>query len=174
MPRFTMDMLNDIVKPQSVNNTPSNNSPRFTMEMIEDLKKNPIQNQASNGVGVNPAPTTTKPKKNTSVRGNIDLSKRPQFEHADGSVSTIRSMSFNENGKEILIPTVDTDKNGNPRLLSNEQAIERYHRTGEHLGKFDSIEEANKQAQKLHEQQQTLYKGTEKDTSKKESQKMEK
>lgn len=79
--------------------------------------------------------------------GNIDMSTRPLVKNKDGSVSTVRSMSINEDGKEVLIPTVSDDG----RILTEKQAIDLYRRTGRHLGKFDSVEAANKYAQKLHE-----------------------
>lgn len=79
--------------------------------------------------------------------GNIDMSTRPLVKNKDGSVSTVRSMSINEDGKEVLIPTVSDDG----RILTEKQAIDLYHRTGRHLGKFSSVEAANKYAQKLHE-----------------------
>lgn len=79
--------------------------------------------------------------------GNIDMSTRPRVKNEDGSVSTVRSMSINEDGKEVLIPTVSDDG----RILTEKQAIDLYHRTGRHLGKFSSVEAANKYAQKLHE-----------------------
>lgn len=89
--------------------------------------------------------------------GNIDLTNRPIYKNDDGSISTVRSMSFGEDGKEILVPTIAFDKNGNPTLLTNQQAIDRYHQTGEFLGKFDTIEQANKYAQDLHKQQENYY-----------------
>lgn len=81
--------------------------------------------------------------------GNIDLTKRPQHKNPDGSVSTVRSMSFSEGGPEILVPTIADD--GTP--LSEDQAIKLYHDTGRHLGKFETVAEANAYARRLHEQQ---------------------
>lgn len=66
----------------------------------------------------------------------------------DGSVSTVRTISFEEDGKEILIPTVI-----NGRIVSDEEAIEHYHRTGFNFGKFDTVEEANKAAEELHQRE---------------------
>lgn len=84
--------------------------------------------------------------------GNIDLTNRPIVKNSDGSISTVRSMSFNEDGKEILVPTVV-----NGKVVSDDEAIQHYHKTGEYLGKFDTIEEADKYAEQLHLQQQKLY-----------------
>lgn len=86
-------------------------------------------------------------------KGNIDLTKRPIVKNEDGSISTVRSMSFqDESGKEILIPTVV-----NGEILSNDAAIENYYKTGEYLGKFNTVDEANEYAKQLHEQQERLY-----------------
>lgn len=86
------------------------------------------------------------------VPGNIDLTNRPVVRNEDGSVSTVRSISINQDGREILIPTVIDGK-----VVSNEEAIDAFHRTGQHLGVFANAEDANAYAEKLHEQQQAMY-----------------
>ena len=89
--------------------------------------------------------------------GNIDLYNRPQFRNSDGSVSTVSSMSINEDGKEILIPTIAYNVQGKPYRMTDAEAIARYHRTGEYLGKFNSLKEADAYAELLHLQQDALY-----------------
>ena len=86
--------------------------------------------------------------------GNIDLTKRPVVKNPDGSISTVRSMGFQETegGPQILIPTVIKD-----RVVSPEEAIKHYQKTGEHLGKFETPEEATAYAEKLHEEQAKMY-----------------
>ena len=96
-------------------------------------------------------------EKNRFGNGNIDLTSRPRYKNSDGTISTVASMSINEDGKEILIPTVVKDKNGKAKKLSEEEAIKHYHETGEYLGKFDSVNEANKYAQRLHVEQDLYY-----------------
>ena len=80
-------------------------------------------------------------------QGNINLSARPRVVNPDGSISTVRSMSVNIEGKETLIPTVSPGG----RMLSDQEAIDLYRQTGQHLGKFSSIEAANRYAKALHE-----------------------
>lgn len=129
-------------------NKPSNDSSR----------KKTTQNKSTS------APFSTKENVKTSTpldskkygKGNIDLTNRPRYVNEDGSISTVRSMSFNEDGKEILVPTVAYDSNGQAILLSDEEAIDRYHKTGEYLGKFNTIEEANRYANELHRSQEKM------------------
>lgn len=90
-------------------------------------------------------------------RGNIDLYNRPQLINPDGSVSTVSGMSFGEDGLEILVPTIAYDSQGRPYRMSDQEAIDRYHQTGEYLGKFNSVREANEYAELLHQQQEQLY-----------------
>lgn len=89
--------------------------------------------------------------------GNIDLYDRPQYRNANGSISTVDSTSYNIDGQEVLLPTV-WNRNGTPYHSSNdEEILQRYRDTGEYLGKFSTVEEANDYAEKLHLKQQERY-----------------
>jgi len=85
-------------------------------------------------------------------QGNIDLTNRPVVKNADGSVSTVRSISVEIDGLEILIPTVSDDG----RIMSNDEAVQQYLRTGRHLGKFSSVKAANRYAVQIHKEQERL------------------
>jgi len=85
-------------------------------------------------------------------QGNIDLTNRPVVRNADGTVSTVRSISVEIDGQEVLIPTVSDDG----RILSDQEAVQQYRRTGRHLGKFNSVKAANRHARRIHQEQERL------------------
>ena len=122
-------------------------------DLTQDIMNRAYPNYTSGDTGLT---TDT----NTSIgqygKGNIDLYNRPQVKNDDGSISTVRSMSFNDGNNEVLIPTVSMDG----KILSDDDAINNYYKTGQYLGKFDTIDEANKYAQQLHDEQDKYYNGT--------------
>lgn len=84
--------------------------------------------------------------------GNINLSNRPRVRNKDGSISTVRSISVNLDGKEYLIPTVTDDG----RVVSDDEAVKLFKRTRKHLGVFDTSEHATAYAQGLHSDQSKM------------------
>ena len=96
-------------------------------------------------------------EKNKFGKGNIDLTNRPIFKNSNGAISTVDSIGITEDGKEIVIPTIVRDKNGNAKRLTENEAIKHYHETGEYLGKFNTRDEADEYAQTLHIDQDLYY-----------------
>ena len=79
-------------------------------------------------------------------KGNIDLSKRPVVQRANGAISTIESMGIEEDGKEVVIPMISDDG----KILTRDEAIKQYKDTGKHLGKFATEQQASAYAEELH------------------------
>lgn len=89
------------------------------------------------------------------VPGNIDVHHRPVVHNKDGTISTVRSMSIGTDQGEVLIPTVGEDG----RIMTDEEAIQQYYKTGRHLGIFDTPDAATAYAKSLHNQQAQEYGG---------------
>ncbi|WP_418386598.1 JAB domain-containing protein, partial [Akkermansia sp.] len=85
--------------------------------------------------------------------GNIDLRRRPVVRNRDGSVSMARSFSVAKDGREYLIPTVSDEG----RLLSDQEAISQFEKTGRHLGAFRTAQDAAEYADRMDRQQEILY-----------------
>ena len=90
----------------------------------------------------NQAQQASKPQ---TVFGNIDVSQIAPVDNGDGTQSTVRSKSFNIDGKEVLIPTVV-----NGKVVTDQEALDAYKQTGKNLGVFNSVAEANTAAQNIH------------------------
>lgn len=91
--------------------------------------------------------------------GSIDLDKRKVINNPDGSISTERSFSFSPDGNtEILIPQIVDGK-----LVSDDDAIGHFFRTGEHLGAFRNDEKGfsydrlGEYSKDIHERQDAFY-----------------
>lgn len=96
--------------------------------------------------------------------GNIDLNNRPIYTNENGSISTVRSIIISEevNRKTVyvVIPTIlgtGVYSGNSAMLVSDGYATSHYKATGQHLGKFSTIKDADKFAQYLSTQQQAQY-----------------
>lgn len=96
-----------------------------------------------------PAPVTPVATNNAGqlTQGNIDLNSRPIVHNTDGSISTVRTITAEIDGKTVLLPTVI-----NGKVVSNSAAIQHYKNTGENLGTFKNELDANAYDKKMHDQ----------------------
>lgn len=112
------------------------------------------QTISAQGQGM-PIPYSSNANSLSGYSGNIDLSNRPRIQNADGSFSTEKSFSVNLDGKEVLLPTIINGKE-----VSKEDAINHYYQTGENLGVFNTPEEADVMAEKIHNRFNQQSQGT--------------
>src|SRR5579864_10105 len=133
------DVKDDNTDREVVSGTPADDTPPDEeLSYQEKLKQELLQLQKMQGTLVGPqAPT-------------LDPGSQPAVQNPDGSISTVRTAGFNIDGKEVNLPTVSPEG----KIMSNEEAIDQYRRTGKHLGRFDSVDEANAAARALHDQEE--------------------
>lgn len=89
--------------------------------------------------------------------GNLDPYNRPVYKHADGQgYGTTMSFSFNVPEKgEVLIPQIV-----NGKLLTQQEAVEHFRKTGEHFGIFDTPANADLFSTDLHNRQDAYMRAT--------------
>ncbi|MCU1301738.1 MAG: hypothetical protein JWQ87_2022 [Candidatus Sulfotelmatobacter sp.] len=103
--------------------------------------------------------------------GNIDLSNRPVIQNADGRHSSEYSASFGTDKGEVLVPTVVNGKFLTPdgkkppegsdaEKAMFHAALQHYEQTGEHMGIFDTPENADAYARQVHSRRVTPAKGS--------------
>lgn len=79
---------------------------------------------------------------------NTELWDRTPLLNDDGSTSTTSSISIGTDDGEVLIPTVVDGVR-----LTEDEAIEHYRKTGQHLGIFSSVPAAEDYSVRLHNEQ---------------------
>jgi hypothetical protein len=119
----------------------------------KDISQNISQVPLADAVSHHNAPDITKPKGQIAA-GNIDLDKRPHVKRANGKISTVDSITIEEDGRFIVIPKVAPWG----EVLSEKEAIDQYHEEYEHLGVFDNQADADKYAQDLHKSEEAKLK----------------
>jgi len=88
--------------------------------------------------------------------GNIDLNSRPAVQNPDGSYSTVDSITIEEDGTYVNIPTV-VWLDGEWQHVDENTAKEYYKQTGQYLGRYSTLDEAVSKAKQLSQDQAALY-----------------
>ncbi len=85
--------------------------------------------------------------------GNLDpIQNRPVLHNPDGSYSTTSSISIGTDKGETIIPTVV-----NGKRLTEDEAVDYFHKTGENFGTFATVDDAERYSQDLHNAQASHY-----------------
>jgi len=85
------------------------------------------------------------------AQGNIDILHRPQIKNANGTTSTVLSGTFTTDAGTYVLPHVIGNK-----IVSDEEAFSYFKKTGQHLGLFQTVNQAENYSQKLHLEQAAL------------------
>src|SRR5208283_2146306 len=94
--------------------------------------------------------TTMGKPEGLKVPGNINLNNRPILHNADKTISSERSFSIGTDQGEVLIPRIYDGKDH-----TEQEAIQHYKQTGQHMGIFDTPEHADAYAQQVHNRKLT-------------------
>tara|TARA_R110000823_G_scaffold315159_2_gene445947 strand:+ start:7897 stop:10626 length:2730 start_codon:yes stop_codon:yes gene_type:complete len=89
-------------------------------------------------------PTLTPP--GLIEKENINLANRKQLNNADGTESTVSTMTVGMDDKTYLIPSVIDGKR-----LSQKEAINHFKKTKEHMGAFKTLKDADLYDEALHQ-----------------------
>lgn len=81
------------------------------------------------------------------VGPTLPLDVRFEVKNPDGSISTVRTISIGTDQGEVLIPTVIGGK-----VVTDDEAVNHFYKTGEHFGVFDTPDNATRYAEWLHSQ----------------------
>lgn len=80
-----------------------------------------------------------------AIPGNLPTEIRYRVRNGN-DISTVNTISFGTDEGEVLVPTVIDGK-----LVSPDEAMDHYYRTGESFGVFRNAEDATRFANELHE-----------------------
>lgn len=103
---------------------------------------------ASKGAQANPEPASTQasPKGFDALTAHHEAQmKRGPVQNDDGTISTVRTIIVNLDGKETIIPTVWDGK-----IVSNDEAIRRAKASGKKWPQFSSVAEAEAADEQWH------------------------
>ena len=84
--------------------------------------------------------------------GNIDLQARHVLRNADGTISTVCTVIVEFDGVYVLLPLAT------PRgIVTVERAAQEYISTGLHMGVYDELGGAEREAERIHTEQEEIY-----------------